>query len=143
MVADRFAKNKYVAGFDPLNEPSVGLNKTLVGALAQLLPGNMDKSVLNPLYTRVFDKLKAADSNSIMMFEMPPFPDQLGVNLFGKQFDLNPAVGFAKPPGAEIGSKNHALNFHTYCCAMNFDVCAETGEPLPKYLDSGECRQWH
>lgn len=38
------------------------------------------------------------------------------------------AVGFNKPPGGDVGSKNHALNAHTYCCQLNTEVCA-TGEP--------------
>lgn len=28
---------------------------------------------------------------------------------------VNP-VGFQVPPGAEVGSKNHVLNDHSYCC---------------------------
>lgn len=37
-------------------------------------------------------------------------------------------VGFKTPPGGEIGSSNHVLNDHTYCCSFE-SVCAEYGEP--------------
>ena len=48
--------------------------------------------------------MKAANNSSIMMFEPPLFPDFLGFNVFGHQFDYFPDVGFEKPPGAEVGS---------------------------------------
>jgi len=49
-------------------------------------------------------------------------------------------AGFEKPPGAEIGSKNHVFNDHTYCCTIAGDGCA-TGEPAPDTYD--ECLDWH
>jgi hypothetical protein len=50
------------------------------------------------------------------------------------------AVGFSKPPGGEVGSANHALNAHTYCCQLNGDVC-KTGEPSPDSAE--ECLAFH
>lgn len=103
----------------------------------------MDKNLLQPMYARIFDKIKAASPDGIMMFEPPLFPDFLGFQVFGYQIDYFPSVGFSKPPGADIGSANHALNIHTYCCNMNPDVCAKYGEPEVKYQESGECLKWH
>jgi hypothetical protein len=50
-------------------------------------------------------------------------------------------VGFAKPPGGEIGSNNHALNFHTYCCTLSPETCMETGEPAAGLEHA--CNDWH
>ena len=51
-------------------------------------------------------------------------------------------MGFTEPPGGEIGSANHVLNDHTYCCQLGGDPspCA-TGEPDPALAD--ECLAWH
>jgi hypothetical protein len=49
-------------------------------------------------------------------------------------------VGFEKPPGAEIGSKNHVLNDHTYCCQLGTHVC-DSGEPSTDL--ASECLEWH
>ena len=53
-------------------------------------------------------------------------------------------LGFTKPPGGEIGSANHVLNDHTYCCQLGANVCAATGEPsaadAPRCLDLHEKR---
>lgn len=108
-----------------------------------MLPGHMDRNLLQPMYARIFEKIKAASPDQIMMFEPPLFPDFLGFSVLGHQVDYFPAVGFTKPPGAEVNSPNHALNFHTYCCNMNGDVCAKYGEPEAKYQESGECLKWH
>lgn len=73
-----------------------------------------------------------ASKSSIMYFEPGQFPDAL----LGFVFQL----GFKTPPGAEIGSPNHVLNDHTYCCQLSLDVCA-TGEPAPG--SEGKCKAWH
>lgn len=54
-----------------------------------------------------------------MAFEEFPWPDTFGLaygghSLLQKAFPL----GFTKPPGGEIGSQQHALNWHAYCCAL-------------------------
>lgn len=48
-------------------------------------------------------------------------------------------VGFAKPPGGQIGSNTHVLNEHTYCCDLP-GACPE-GEPLLSY--GQKCFDWH
>ena len=100
--------NPYVVGFDPLNEPFPGnpfQDPTL------LLPGKMDRTQLAPMYARIYERYQKNDPNSLMWFEPASFPDEVGV-LSGIVFP----VGFITPPGAEIGSPNHVLNDHTYCC---------------------------
>jgi len=53
-------------------------------------------------------------------------PDTLPLTSKGLVFNL----GFEKPPGGELNSKNHVLNDHTYCCQLSMSICAKTGEPL-------------
>lgn len=77
-----------------------------------------------------------------MFFEPTQFPDWLNIpNPLGGYFMNVRPVGFEKPPGAEIGSANHVLNDHTYCCQLGLGVCDSTGEPS---ADSAEmCAKWH
>lgn len=78
----------------------------------------------------------ANSEESIMWFEPTMFPDVLP---FGKTGVVIP-VGFDKPPGGEIGSPNHALNDHSYCCSLGMSICA-AGEPSTDYADS--CLAFH
>jgi len=56
-----------------------------------------------------------------MFFEPGQFPDAIA----GMVFNL----GFKTPPGGNIGSPNHVLNDHTYCCQLGINICAANGEP--------------
>ena len=124
--------NPFVMGFDPLNEPYVG---NFLKNPSLMMPGNFDKNRLAPMYSRVFEKYYANDNDSIMFFEPATYPDVIG--LFG---GIIVPVGFEKPPGGEIGSPNHVLNDHTYCCQLSPDACA-TGEPDLNL--ASECYDWH
>lgn len=72
-----------------------------------------------------------------MMFEPGQFPDMLGLGPEAVVWHL----GFKKPPGGEIGSANHVLNDHTYCCQLGPSVCAATGEPSA--ADAQKCLDLH
>jgi len=112
--------NKYVIGFDPLNEPYPG---NTVKRPDLILPGHFDRERLAPMYTRAFEKYQKNDPESLMWFEPATFPD------VSKSFGgIITEVGFQTPPGGEIGSNKHVLNDHTYCCQLNHTVCAK-GEP--------------
>ena len=78
----------------------------------------------------------AADKDSLMFFEPGQFPDEAGI---GPGFVFH--TGFTEPPGGQIGSPNHLLNDHTYCCQLGTDICKETGEP--KKEDAEKCLEWH
>ena len=125
-VSARFSKNKYVVGFDPINEPAIG---NFWKDPSLLLPGNMDKNELQPLYTDVFAKYKANAEDTVMWFEPNTFPNVVGLPFGGGYISgfIQPA-GFDGPPGGEFGSVNHVLNDHSYCCQLNSEVCL-TGEP--------------
>jgi len=131
-VTDRFAGNDYVVGYDPLNEPFPG-NPTK--ELSNLWPGNFDKKYLQPMYAKIFENAMKSDTTKQLWFEPVPIPDILPI--FGGE--VSP-VGFTAPPGASIGSPNHALNDHTYCCQAKGNECT-TGEP--KIADADMCLAFH
>lgn len=121
-----------MVGFDPFNEPLVSW-KGIMSLLFEIFPGNMDKHELTPIYERIFEKYQEADKDNMMWFEPAQFPDELPGIVWN--------LGFKKPPGGEIGSPNHVLNDHTYCCQLNPKICAETGEPQAD--TAKECYDWH
>jgi endoglycosylceramidase len=104
-VAQKYAKNPYVVGFDPINEP---FPADFESDHSLLNPGVFDKKKLTPLYEKVFQKYKNANPNTIMYFETAQFPDSYTGNVF--------PTGFESPPGGQNGSANHVLNDHSYCC---------------------------
>ena len=132
-TSSRFAGNPYVVGYDPINEPFAANN---VRDPTLQIPGVMDRKHLAPTYERVFEKYVANDPQALMWFEPVTGPDVAGWLLDGTIFP----VGFKTPPGGEIGSANHVLNDHTYCCQLGGDPCA-SGEPDPARAD--DCLAWH
>jgi len=68
-VAQRFAENPYVIGYDPINEPfpsNIYKNPELWYDV-----GLFDKSVLQPLYSRVWEEAYAPASDSKILFFEP------------------------------------------------------------------------
>jgi len=131
--------NPYVVGFDPLNEPFPG---NFLQDISILKPGVADRERLAPMYELVHEKYMANCKNeAINWFEPMPFPDEFHVPFGqGKLGEVVFPVGFEKPPGGEIGSPNHMLNVHTYCCELSRDMCA-SGEPRTDMAD--ECMRMH
>lgn len=77
--------------------------------------------MLGPLYEDIWD---VASDSGIMMFEPPTAPDFYAASFFGKQLiEKVFPVGWSKPPGGDVGSTQHVLNGHTYCCQLNSNVC--------------------
>lgn len=74
------------------------------------------------MYAKIFADYMEANSTNIMFFEPGQVPDQVTA--------LVRSVGFKTPPGGRIGSANHVLNDHTYCCSLGFNACPN-GEPDP------------
>jgi endoglycosylceramidase len=132
-VSQKFAKNPFVIGYDPLNEPWP--STLFADPMMELSTGGFDEAKLSPMYGRAFDEYMKADDSKIMMFEGTQFPDIVGA--FGGI--INP-VGFQELPGGNDRSSNQVLNEHTYCCQMGASVCA-TGEP-PVSLKK-ECASFH
>lgn len=59
VVSNRLSGNKYVIGFDPINEP---LPSNPIRDPFLLLPGRFDQEQLDPLYSKLF---KIYDKNSV------------------------------------------------------------------------------
>jgi hypothetical protein len=131
-VSSFFGSNEYVVGYDPINEPYPS-NYNVDPSIVET-PGKFDKDLLQPLYSRVFDKYKLHDSSKIMFFEPGQFPD--GVNGHGDVFPL----GFNGTPGGEQFINRQVLNDHTYCCQKDPQMCATGEPPLSK---AQECLEFH
>jgi len=134
-VATTLSKNEYVVGFDPINEPSPSWT-SISDLVGTLMPGAFDANNLAPLYTRINEKIQKADKEGLLWFEPGQFPDGVGV---GVPLIFN--VGFKTPPGGQIGSPNHILNDHTYCCQLAPGICSATGEPTVE--NAARCLNFH
>ena len=84
------------------------------------------------MYEKINQKYMNASKDNIMFFEPGQAPDAEEGLVF--------SVGFKTPPGGEIGSPNHVLNDHTYCCVRAASMC-KTGEP--DVNKGAECLAWH
>jgi hypothetical protein len=134
-VSSKLSQNKFVLGYDPINEPGPGKN-SLFNLIVSFLPGQFDSNELTPLYEKIYKKYQLADPTNIMFFEPSQFPDTIGA-FGGIVFNL----GFTKPPGGEYNSPYHVLNDHTYCCQLDSSICDTTGEPVDS--DKERCLAWH
>ena len=72
VLANKFANNQYVIGFDPINEPFPG---GFENDATLLQPQQFDKRSLAPLYERIHEKYMAANPKSINYFETGQYPD--------------------------------------------------------------------
>ena len=134
-VTQALHSNPFVLGYDPFNEPSPSWT-SWQDLFNTIYPGNFDKGNLAPLYTRVNQDIQNVDKDGLLWFEPAQFPDGFGI---GTPLIFN--VGFQTPPGGKIGSANHVLNDHTYCCQLSPGICAETGEPLAS--EAAKCLNFH
>jgi aryl-phospho-beta-D-glucosidase BglC (GH1 family) len=106
-VAARFAANPYVVGYDPINEPfpaNIYKNPELWYQV-----GTFDASVLQPLYSRIYEEAYAPASDSkIMFFEPAQFPDTVF------------HTGFTALPAGSDKTQLHIFNDHSYSpCALS------------------------
>jgi hypothetical protein len=76
-VAKRFARNKYVIGFDPLNEPEIAPNNFYNYVRHKFFGGKYgDKEEFAPFFSRIYkEALQTASKDSIMYFEANNWPD--------------------------------------------------------------------
>eukprot|EP00347_Sterkiella_histriomuscorum_P017920 403347472 len=132
-VSKQFGQNKYVIGFDPLNEPQV--SNPWKDPLNSVQEGYFDKNGLYPLYQKLYQKYNQNAPGKIMFFEPAPGSDtQAGLG--GQNYPL----GFPNAPGGS-DSKNLAsqsLNDHSYCCTLGNCI---NGEPPLSFLY--RCKSYH
>lgn len=72
-----------------------------------------------------------------MFFEPSQVPDMFpGLDL---TMVVRP-LGFTEAPGSNDAANptRHVLNDHTYCCQLDRNICAKTGEPQAKDKDNCE-----
>ena len=120
-VAQRFAGNPFVVGFDPINEPFP--SNIYKDAALIYEPGLFDQTILQPMYKRIFtEAYLPADPTKIMFFEPTQFPDMFF------------ASGFTEVPGGSNFTSLHVMNDHTYgpCALGNLNASIY---PL--------CREYH
>jgi endoglycosylceramidase len=117
-------------GYDLLNEPMSGdyyANNDL------LLPGRGDLATLQPLYKLLHDTIRAVDTDAILFYEPPPFPDTFPTSAYvpGIIGGVHP-VGFTAGPAGEAGaaqwSSKQAMSYHIYSCGFA-TTCDRDGNP--------------
>lgn len=87
-TSGRFSNNKYVVGYDPLNEPWPG---NFYKDPSLVIPGNFDKTRLEPMFGKIYDTLQTTNPSHTMWFEPAQIPDTAGLY---PHFDKAFPVGF-------------------------------------------------
>jgi len=130
-LAETFVDAPNVLGYDFLNEPWVG---DIWKDITRLIPGKVDKEVLQPMYQRINKVVRTVDDKKIVFFE-PVQDDKVGI-LGGFIFP----VGFTETPGSAEYDDRQMLNFHVYCCQKGASAC-KGGEPSLK--EAPACAKWN
>lgn len=81
VISERLSKNKYIMGFDPLNEPMMTWTSVQKALKTILATGSFDREQLTPVYDKVFAALKASNPNTILAFEPGQVPDEIGLEI--------------------------------------------------------------
>ena len=110
-VTNSLKGNKYIVGYDPLNEP-LPTGNNVFNWIKNLVFAKFDNQELQPLLARIYDTFQQADPENIMYFEATPMPP-----------DAIEHLHFSAPPGGKNGSPYHVLNDHVYCCSALTDIC--------------------
>ena len=89
VLAERFAGNPMVLGYEIMNEPWPGTD---------FLNGTKNAAKLESFYRQAIEAIRTVDDTHMIFWE-PPVTSQLGV----------------KSPITDLGAANLALSFHVYC----------------------------
>lgn len=98
-VAQRFANNKYVLGYEIMNEPWCG---DIFEDPTLLFPGVADRLNLQPVNDRVNQEIRKYDNEHLVFFEAVTW------EIVG----IGEALGFMHPPGGEDYRNRSVLSFH-------------------------------
>mmetsp|Transcript_44313 Transcript_44313/g.60113 ORF Transcript_44313/g.60113 Transcript_44313/m.60113 type:complete len:332 (+) Transcript_44313:61-1056(+) len=109
VVAEKYASNEHVMGYDIFNEPWPA-NLYREPSLF-FKPGKFDHEKLFPLTVRAHETVRAKDDEKIIFVEPAQFPDTLP--FLGGRIEH---IGFKSTPGGEDYLNRQSLNDHSYCC---------------------------
>lgn len=128
-----FANNQYVVGYDPLNEP---LAANYDSNPEYAYPGVFDREVLQYLWQNVSKVIRGNDKQKIIFFE--PVQSDVIPALGGIIFN----VGFNQTPGGPSYNYAQVFNEHTYCCQIDFSMCASNNGDPPA-TEAHHCAFFH
>jgi len=98
-VAETFAGNEDVLGYEIMNEPWCG---DVYEDPTLLMPGIADRRYLQPMYDRVNDEIRKHDDEHIILFE----------SVTWEITGIGEAIGFTHPPGGDDYRNRSVLSFH-------------------------------
>ena len=113
-VANRFAGNPAVLGYEILNEPFLG---DLLQHPSLLEAGEADRRNLAPLYARVHDAIRRVDDQHIILYEPT-------VGISATPVAAISHTGFSAGPGGAAYNDRQLLSYHAYC-----PLVAANGQP--------------
>jgi endoglycosylceramidase len=114
VLAEYFADNEYVIGFDILNEPWPSTISNETEMFMQF-----DEDILAPLYDDISATIRAKDDKKVLFFQSGAFPTVIPQGAISQ-------VGFSTSPGGKRYQDYSALSQHAYCCQHNPDYCRGT-----------------
>ncbi|CAE8700421.1 unnamed protein product, partial [Polarella glacialis] len=124
VVATALAGSAGVLAYDLVNEPLAG---NFFADPDLLIPGHADLHLLQPMYARLHDVIRAVDPGGIMMYEPAPVPDSLPAWL--------PVAGGVHSSGFTAGPAGAAMSYHIYSCGFALAACDKRGDPASSDCD--------
>ena len=136
VVSAAFAGAPGVLGYDLVNEPLPG---DYYADSSMVLPGHGDLANLQPLYLQLHNAIREADTDTIIFYEPPPFPDTLpaSVPFLSGVHSTGFTAGPAGAAGAAKWASKQAMSYHIYSCGFADTKCDSDGDPAA--ADCGSC----
>lgn len=111
-VAKRFRQpdvSPHILAYELINEPWLG---DIYANVSLLIPGEADRTNLQPFYDTVSESLRETDPDTILFFE-----PATGGNILDA-----PPTGLSHPPGGMQHAGKSALSYHIYCLLLEADM---------------------
>ena len=130
-VAEFFKGNKFILGYDLINEPPTA-NIYKAPWLLRLT----DKWALQPLYQKATEMIRAHDKQKMIFFETN---QENVIPAFGG-IPLN--TGFSETPSKGETLEREIMVDHQYCCSVEGAACATEGGDPPLSIKD-KCASYH